>query len=266
MLCDCELYLGSPYHKASATADGESDHGLCVTEISGRHDWDVAEFGLGLDELPNEVRRSSRSVLKAPDDDSADTARIRQVQEGLQVAIKFPERGELAFLEEEEGICEGRHVLGPLKEVQRAEVAADDPPLRFARADDLVTGIRNRVTIRLIPIPLVVGPDRARLDFEWPTVEEAAPEHVERVVEVLLFGEVGERRTSIGHDPRLGEDRIAEDGDIREAGDGFRIPSDELPVDMAEELIAVVATDDRQDKADCRVGEGCVQVGETRVD
>jgi hypothetical protein len=104
VLCDCELYLGSPHHKASATAGKRSDCG----EISGRHT--DKRLGLGLDELPNEVRRSSRSVLKAPDDIRG-YARIRQVQEGLRLRSNSGE--EAAFLEEEEGICEGRHVLVP---------------------------------------------------------------------------------------------------------------------------------------------------------
>lgn len=250
----------------STAPNGKSDHRLRVTEVGPSHDRNAGEFGLGLDELSDEFRRGPRCALEPSDDDPSDATRLGEVQERLQVAVEFPERREFALLKEEDGVREGRHVFGPLEEVQRAEIAADDRPLGFACVDSLIAGIRDRMAIDLVPVPLVIGPDRARLDIDRLIAEEAAAKHVKRVVEVLALGEVGVGRTGVGHNPRLCQDGIAEDGDVRETGEGFRIPTDELPVDVTEKLIARVATDDSQDEADFGICERRMEIVETRAD
>lgn len=165
------------------------------------------------------------------------------------------------FLNEEDDVAFGAgHVVRAEQQTEGAKVPTDDRAFRFPFVQHEPPLVGDELWVVLVARPVAIHILRGRRDRIRLVVEVAAHEGILRVLKSLLLPEVEEVGARVRHQSRLRVDRVAESRDVREATQALRVLPDEVVVNVLQELVAVVAADDRQDELHGRVRERIVQV------
>jgi len=248
-------------------SDGEGDAGRCVSEVHACNDRDATQFFLRLDDLHEQFLRHVAFLFKASDDHPLEALRKRLMEERLEITIeRLGVRFAVVFDEQDDISFRTRHVLRSMQEVQRTEVAADDRAFRLSLLEHSPPFVQTDIGIILIVRPSAIDVVLRRLHLVGRGGEIASHESVLRILESLLLPEAEEVGAGIGRKPRFRVDRVAQRRDVREAAETLRVLLDEIVVDVPQELVAVVATDDGQHELHLGISERGVQIFETVFD